>query len=88
MNTIVKAPETKTSSLQLPDETASLIKASIAENTQKAYQRALCNLETWLSGRTLSDALLANYITVLHEDGKSPDERLPAPYFRGRGCGC
>ena len=72
MNTIVKTPEPKTSSLQLSDETASLIKASIAENTQKAYRRALHNLETWLSGRTLSDALLANYITVLHEDGKSP----------------
>ena len=26
----------------------------------------------WLSGRTLSDALLANYITGLHEAGKSP----------------
>ena len=72
MNTIVKAPEPKTSSLQLPDETASLIKASIAENTQKAYQHALQSLTIWLSGRTLSDALLANYITVLHEDGKSP----------------
>ena len=72
MNTIVKTPEPKTSSLQLPKETASLIKASISENTLKAYQRALHNLETWLSGRTLSDALLANYITVLHEDEKSP----------------
>ena len=72
MNTIVKAPEPKTSSLQLPDETASLIKASIAENTQKAYQRALQSLTIWLSGWTLSDALLANYITVLHEDGKLP----------------
>ena len=40
--------------------------------TQKAYQRALQGLETWLSGRTLSDALLANYITTLHEAGKSP----------------
>ena len=72
MNTIVKTPEPKTSSFQLPDETASLVKASIAENTQKAYQRALRDLEIWLSGRTLSDALLANYITTLHEDGKSP----------------
>ena len=26
----------------------------------------------WLSGRTLSDALLANYITKLHDNGKSP----------------
>ena len=69
--TIVNA-EPKEAPLQLPEETASLIKASIAENTQKAYQRALHGFETWLSGRTLSDALLANYITVLHETGKSP----------------
>ena len=72
MNAIVEAADPKTSTLQLPEETASLIKASIAENTLKAYQRALRSLETWLSGRTLSDALLANYITELHEKGKSP----------------
>ena len=72
MNAIVEAAEPKAASLQIPEETASLIKASIAENTLKAYQRALWNLETWLSGRTLSDALLANYITGLHEAGKSP----------------
>ena len=72
MNAIVEASEPRATSLQLPNETASLIKASIAENTQKAYQRALQSLTTWLSGRSLSDALLANYITVLHEDGKSP----------------
>ena len=72
MNAILEAAEPRATSLQLPKETASLIKASISENTLKAYRRALHNLETWLSGRILSDALLANYITVLHEDGKSP----------------
>ena len=72
MNDLVAAVEPNASHLQLPEETASLIKASIAENTQKAYQRALHSLETWLSGRTLSDVLLANYITTLHEEGKSP----------------
>ena len=72
MNAIVEAAEPRTTSLQLPKETVSLIKASVSENTLKAYQRALHNLETWLSGRSLSDALLANYITVLHEDEKSP----------------
>ena len=58
--------------LQLPEETETLIKASIAENTLKAYQRALQSLTVWLAGRTLSDALLANYITQLHDNGKSP----------------
>ena len=72
MNAIGNTPETNTAILQLREETESLIKASVAENTLKAYQRALQNLTAWLSGKTLSDALLANYITVLHETGKSP----------------
>ena len=54
MNAIVNA-EPKAATLQLLEETASLIKASIAENMSKAYRRALHNLETWLAGRTLSD---------------------------------
>ena len=72
MNSIANIAEPSTTSIRLPEETETLIKASIAENTLKAYQRALQNLTTWLSGRTLSDALLANYITLLHEEGKSP----------------
>ena len=72
MNMIVNITAPNTTILQLPEETASLIKASIAENTLKAYQRALQSLTTWLSGRTLSDALLANYIIVLHDNSKSP----------------
>ena len=60
MNAIVEAAEPKTSTLQFPEETALLIKASLAENTLKAYQRALQILTTWLSGRTLSDATKIN----------------------------
>ena len=71
MNAIVNV-ESPNVSLQLPEETESLIKASVAENTLKAYQRALQSLTTWLSGRTLSDALLANYITELYRADKSP----------------
>ena len=44
MNAIVEAAEPKAASLQIPEETVSLIKASIAENTLKAYQRALNDL--------------------------------------------
>ena len=72
MNEIVNTTESNTAILQLPEETETLIKASVAENTLKAYQRALQSLTVWLSGRTLPDALLANYITSLHETGKSP----------------
>ena len=72
MNALVNTTEPNETSLQLPEETASLIKASIAENTLKAYQRALQSLTVWLAGRTLSDVLLAAYITTLHDNGKSP----------------
>ena len=71
-NTALINAEPNIAPLQLPEETTSLIKASIAENTQKAYQRALHGLETWLLGRTLSDPLLASYVTILHDAGKSP----------------
>ena len=72
MKALVNTTEPNETSLQLPEETASLIKASVAENTLKAYQRALQSLTAWLSGRTLSDTLLANYITELHRADKSP----------------
>ena len=43
---------TDTQNIAIASETASLIKASIAENTLKAYQRALGDLEMWLVGRS------------------------------------
>ena len=71
MNEIVRI-ETPNIAQYIPEVTETLIKASVAENTIKAYQRALHNLETWLKGRTLSDELLATYITELHTADKSP----------------
>jgi site-specific recombinase XerD len=72
MNAIVNRTEPNITILQIPKETESLIKVSVSENTLKPYQRALHNLETWLSGQTLSDVLLAEYITNLHKAGKPP----------------
>ena len=72
MNAIVNANESNVPVPHLPEETESLIKASVAENTRKAYRRALYALERWLAGRSLSDELLATYITTLHKDDKSP----------------
>ena len=72
MNALVGTTESNTTILQLPEETKSLIKVSIAENTLKAYQHALQSLTSWLAGRILSDALLSTYITELHRAGKSP----------------
>ena len=38
----------------------------------KRYQRLSEEIEAWLNGQILTDALLADYITVLHVEGKSP----------------
>ena len=58
--------------VDISDETEELVKASIAPSTIETYRRAVQQLEIWLDGRTLSDSLLANYITGLYKDGKSP----------------
>lgn len=56
----------------ISDETEELVKASIAPSTVKTYQHVMKLLEIWLEGRSLSDNLLANYITELYQDQKSP----------------
>lgn len=58
--------------LPVSQETAELIQASVADNTIRAYRASIRQVEVWLSGRVLSDALLAEYITELHAEGKSP----------------
>ena len=74
------------SALAISIETEELIRAGVAENTLKAYRRALKELEAWLSvaengfridsagngNHGLNDAVLADYITQLHRQGKSP----------------
>ena len=56
----------------ISEETEELVKASVAPSTVKTYRLAMQQLEIWLDGRSLSDHLLANYITGLYQDGKSP----------------
>lgn len=56
----------------ISEETEDLVKARIAPNTVTAYRHAMQQLEVWLNGRSLSDNLLADYITGLYQDGKSP----------------
>ena len=56
----------------ISDETEDLVNASIAPSTVETYRLAMQQLEIWLDGRTLSDNLLATYITGLYQDGKSP----------------
>ena len=56
----------------ISDETEELVKASLAPSTVETYRLAMEQLEKWLDGRTLSDNLLATYITELYQGGKSP----------------
>ena len=52
--------------------TVQLIRASVSDNTLKAYRHALKKLESWLGGRDLDDRVLAEYIAELHTAGNSP----------------
>ena len=57
--------------LAIGADTKELIKAGVSENTLKAYRRALIELEEWLDTE-LNDSVLAEYLTHLHQSGKSP----------------
>ena len=60
----------------ISEHTKELIRRGVSENTLRAYGWALQKLDEWLSTavspRELTDAVLAEYITHLHESGKSP----------------
>lgn len=58
--------------LEISERTADLMRAGVAPNTLKAYRHVLGRLRAWLKGRSLEDGLLAEYITQLHDAGKSP----------------
>ena len=54
------------------DDTKALIASSVSENTLRNYRYWSKEIEMWLGGRSLDDGLLAEYITRLHAQGKSP----------------
>lgn len=56
----------------ISEDTKALITAGVSENTLRNYRYWSRAIETWLNGQTLTDALLAAYITHLHQAGKSP----------------
>ena len=58
--------------LRIASGTSEEIRANVSDNTLKAYEHATRKLEDWLDGRTLNDAVLAEYIRFLHTQGKSP----------------
>ena len=53
-----------------------MIKRGVSKNTLVAYRWALTKLDAWLSTvvspRDLNDAVFTEYLTDLHESGKSP----------------
>ena len=55
----------KETKLAISTETKKLIQSSIADSTLKRYQRLSKQIEAWLGGQMLNDALLATYITEL-----------------------
>ncbi len=52
--------------------TQDLMRASLSDNTLRAYHGCLKRLTDFLNGQTLTDAKLSAYITDLHDAGKSP----------------
>ena len=57
--------------LRIASGTGEEIRADVSDNTLKAYEHATRKLGSWLEGRALSDASLAEYVRFLHEQGKS-----------------
>ena len=71
MNELVTTQQ-QVQGLAISSETKELIQSSIADSTLKRYQRLSEQIAAWLGGQVLTDALLADYITELHTEGKSP----------------
>lgn len=70
----LQIPTPKTQVSVVSADTEQLIRASLSENTLKAYQRALDAFDLWVSlgKRPFTDMTLAAYLTHLHNAGKSP----------------
>ena len=70
MNELVTQQQKK--GLSISTETEELIQSSIADSTLERYRRLSEQISIRLNGSMLTDALLADYITMLHTEGKSP----------------
>ena len=57
---------------ELNQKTKDFIFSAVPENTRRAYKQAVAAFTKWLDGRPPSDAILADYIRILYEEGKSP----------------
>ena len=74
MNALLEKDSSALAIQGFKQETENLIRASVADNTLKAYQKALSAFQSWLSENNadFSDDTLAAYITMLYDAGKSP----------------
>ena len=66
------APRQPSAITVVNDDTKALIASSVSENTLRNYRYWSKEIEACLGGRSLDDGLLAEYITGLHAQGKSP----------------
>ncbi len=95
MNKLAKAKVEKSSdsigAQPVSAETTELIKSSVSSNTLRAYRKAVKQLDRWLHGRALTDALLADYIAELfYDEGKSPSgigQAVAAVLWRAKQAG-
>ena len=65
-------PSSEPTAELIPHPTADLIEKSFAKNTLRNRRQALQQFQDWLQGRPITDGRLAQYITHLFDDGKSP----------------
>ena len=62
MNELVTTQQQQETGLAVSKDTKTLIVSGVSENTLLAYRRVTRELETWLDGQVLTDALFATYI--------------------------
>lgn len=69
---------------------AGLIRASVSENTRRAYRSALARLNAFTEGQALTDPVLAAYVGHLEAAGRSPASAataIAAARFRAKHAG-
>lgn len=61
-----------TQQITVSDDVKVLMRSGVSENTLRRYAFWSREIDAWCGERVLNDALMAAYITTLHQAGKSP----------------
>ena len=64
--------QTNTQDIAIAQEIKQLVSKGVSENTLRRYAFWQREIDAWRGERVLNDALMAVYITTLHQSGKSP----------------